>query len=939
MAHNRQADDENIIAKCREYGFYCTYDLEPDPALFHQGDVQDAIQGVLKSRREQAGRLEEMLRRAGSVAEPLDRLIGCAEELANDGTIEDGIKETLRQHKDQLAEKKNSLEKNTAVLEEVKAIMDRTNIRVPVVGIINSGKSTFLRSALGDIDQEKKKNLFPSAGALKSCTGTRTILIYDDGKKGVTVTARFKDEEEFRFDCRQAVVRMKEILGGNAGAYPELCRLEESLEEKTVNPVQLLRKYQDSGELRKVAAIPFSEDIWESVHNFCSMVHFSRNQDYSEKDMSRGLAWEGMGFRADELVQSWTEGTPYSMEISPENDFGLVKRFVCKYNPDAKEADERYTAYCGVKQIEIRGNLCEKIAGLELVDSVGANDDAISIEDQMTALLKESDAVILIKRPQSQMPNGWTVKNYIDLFEEQNKAPDQFLNLVLNCYRANEHTPSELWYDLDTVKQYKEKCRSVYVSDIGDWEEVQAKVLADVLFRLAGSIEKTHKDCLERAQKASGAIRTMLPAIGRLAKSLGRVSKAGNDASEKMDEINRILYHIYDEIEKLVIRTKEERNNSIREEAVLITEELQVKDEYEVAYHYVSSGGPRYIYNRYTMFLCMYSHMLEDVRRQYGRLESEINSYVEEKRGELLDILWNKGRFCSVIEDMESPSAQDICDWLKENNQEALSDVFYHVFLKDIRAEDLIDSSIGKLIEQFGPQNLTMEELLGRELSDPELEHDEERKLEVIRNQLSGKLEEMRLLLGGCLGRNAMSGVSGDENGKDGASGGSGRIVSETVSDGRNTKSRFYESEDDGDESSDSADLKKDWRNSWYAADQKESSAEKSDSGKDRSEEGGPESTGEENSREKLYQSKEFDLDSKVREDLVCDGILKKFWDRLRGIDVSQGTGQPWNQLYNLYYRYYDQLATEDERAAKEHARNLEAELVSLSDQLSKVCQ
>ncbi len=935
MAHIKQADDENIIVKCRENGFYCTYDPEPDPGMFHQGDVQDAIQGVLKSRREQAGRLEEMLRRADSVEEPLDRLIGCAEELANDQTIEDGIKESLRQHKDQLVEKKNSLEENTAVLEDVKTIMDRTNIRVPIVGIINSGKSTFLRSALGDIDQEKKKNLFPSAGALKSCTGTRTILIYDDGKKGVTVTARFKDEAEFRFDCRQAVVRMREILGGNASAYPELCRLEESLEEKTENPVQLLRKYQDSGELRKFGAIPFSEDIWESVHNFCSMVHFSKSQDYSEKDMSCGLAWEGLGFRADELVQSWMEGTPYSREISPENDFGLVKRFVCKYNPDAKEADERYTAYCGVKQIEIRGNLCEKIAGLELVDSVGANDDAISIEDQMTALLKESDAVILIKRPQSQMPNGWTVKNYIDLFEAQDKAPDQFLNLVINCYRANEHTPSELWYDLDTVKQYKGNCRSVYVSDIGDWEEVQAKVLADVLFRLAGSIEKTHKDCLERAQKASGAIRTMLPAVGRLAKSLRRISKAGNDASEKMDEINRILYHIYDEIEKLVIRTKEERNNPIREEAVKITDGLQVKDEYKVAYNYVSSGGPRYIYNRYTMFLCMYSHMLEDVRRQYGALENKIDFYVEEKRKQLLDILWQEGRFCSVMGDLDSPSARDIYGWLKENNQEALSDVLYHVFLKDIRAEDLIDSSIGKLIEQFGPKNLTMEELLGKELSDPELEHDEERKLKVINGQLLRKLEELRLLLGGCLDRDAMSGVSGDENGKDGDPGESGR----SVSGERDTKSRFYDSEDDGDEFSDSVDLKKDWRNPWYATGQKEDNTEKCGSEKDHLEKGGPENTGEENGREKLYQSKEFDLDIRVREDLVCDGILKKFWDRLRGIDVSQGTGQPWNQLYNLYYRYYDQLATEDERAAKEHARKLQAELGSLSDQLSQACQ
>lgn len=816
--------------------------------------------------------------------------------------------------------------------------MDRTNIRVPVVGIINSGKSTFLRSALGDIDQEKKKNLFPSAGALKSCTGTRTILIYDEEKKGVTVTARFKDEAEFRFDCRQAAVRMKEILGENASKYPLLCKLEKSLEEKTENPIQLLRKYQDSGEFQKLFdadAIQFSEDIWESVHNFCSMVLFSRSQNYSEDDMPCGLEWKELDFEADELVQSWEEGAPYSKEISPDNNFGLVKRFVCKYNPDAEEAKERYTTYCGVKQIEIRGNLCKKIAGLELVDSVGANDDAISIKEQMTALLKESDAVLLIKRPQAQRPNGWTVKEYIDLFKDQHKAPDQFLNLVINCYQANEHTPSTLWYDLDTVKQYKKECRRVYISDIGEWDEVQDKVLADVLFRLAESIEKTHKDCLERAQEASGAIRMMLPAVGRLAESLGRVSKAGNDASEKRDEINRILHHIYDEIEKLVIRTKEEQNTPIREEALKITENLKIKEEYKVAYNYVSSGGPRYIYNRYTMFLCMYSHMLEDVRRQYGYLENEIDLYVEEKRKELLDVLWEEGRFCSVMEELDLPSARDICDWLKENNQEALSDVLYRVFLKDIRAEDLIDSSIGKLIEQFGPQNLSMEEFFGKELSDPKLEHDEERKLKVIKEQLSRKLEELRLLLGGCLGRDVMNGVSGDENVKDGAFDDNGR----SVSDEKDTESCFYVSGDNGDEFPDFVNPKKNWRNSWHAADQREGNAEKGDSERSFSEKGGLENTRKENGREKLYQSKEFDLDIRVREDLVCDGILKKFWDRLRGIDVSQSTGQPWNQLYNLYYRYYDQLATEDERAAKVHARKLQVDLGSLSEQLFKACQ
>jgi hypothetical protein len=904
MAHSFMEDDGNIIKKCREYGFCCTYDPE---SSFRHESVTDAIEAVLTSRAKQSEKLGSVISRTAGLMDPLQELILSAKELAQvagSGTgLEHNDQDAIESCRKRLVKERDSLARNLSTLEEAQGVMERKYIRVPVVGVINTGKSTFLHSALGGgMSDAVKENLFPSAGAHKSCTGTRTVLIYDNDTEGVMVLARFKDKLTFLNDCRQSVRRMRKVLESldAAGRFTELCGLQEKLTNES-DAIALLSRYYQSEEFKDLCNIQYKDERdAESVHDFCSFVHFSKNQDYSEDRMDLGAAKNY--FSMSDLMKSWEEGTGYSIQIPPEHEFELVKNFVCKYDPGMEPGAKRYTTYCSVQVVEIRGNLCGEIAGLELIDSVGANDDAISNEDQMRILMQNSDAMILLERPQPLSHGGWAIGDSIRFVREQKKVPNQFLYLVYNCYNNNMTIPSDLSLDIDNAhKYYAGDCKRVYVSDVGEWEEVQSKMLVDMLVNLSNSVEETHREYLNRAEHARSDISSSILAIRQTAESLGQICITENEnASEKKKNIEKILQQLFGEVEELTAGTRDENKTPLKISANAITEKL-VENlnldtrsvDFNTAYEYVSATGPRYIYNRYAAFLCMYAHMLEDVKRQYNILKSDIDTYVENKRQELLKILWESGRFRCIMSDLDTegsdvvPGADEICGWLKRDARALLADVLEDLLLQDIRAERLIDGSVGKVIEQFEPKNLTAEQLFGPQLSDPDLENDESAKAVALVRQLSAKADELKKAL--------LESVAGTlQNMPDPAPAGQG---------------------DKKDDSSWDKIL-----NSHPSA-----SGKTSDPAPDQ--------------KIPVVSGSAFDLDQKVRRDVVCDDILKKFRDKLHGDDLPQNAEQPVSQLYNLYDHYYDVLLSQEEVSHKMHLNELRRNTDVLARQVTALCQ
>lgn len=906
MAHKLGTDDNNIIKKCHEYGFCCTYDKEN---RFDYKSVTDAIAAVLASREKQSEKLNTLIIGTNKIMDPLQKLIGCAEELvrisaksAGPGT---GIQEGTESYADQLTEKRGCLDRNLRKLKEVKKVMDRKYIHVPVVGVINSGKSTFLHSALGgNINDKKKENLFPSAGDLKSCTGTRTVLIYDNRTEGVQAIAKFKDKVTFINDCRQSVRRMIEVLKSEeleaAGPFTKIQELEKNLKEDS-DPITLLNGYSQSAEFKSICKIRYKDERYvESVHDFCSFVYFSRNQNYSEDTMDLGTT--NPVFQVDSLVKNWKEGTGYSLQIPADHDFEQVKNFVCKYNPAKDQTGNRYTTYCGVEVVEIRGNLCGEIAGLELIDSVGANDDAISNIDQMEALMQDSDAMILLERPQSQARAGWSVTEYIQFIKKQKKTSEHFLHLVYNCYDNNIRIPSDLSRSLDNAKKYySDDCKRIYVSDIGEWEEVQSKMLVDMLVNLSNSVEKTHEEYLNTAENAKSEIADCILAVRLLAEELGQIcSMEDENALGKRKVIDGILKEVFGGIEGLILKTRDESETTLRVSAGKITEGLveKLKQDFESAgfgeaYEYVMPLSPGYVHNRYVAFLCMYSHMLENARRQYNTLKKEINAYVEGKRKELLEIFWEKGRFQRIMsgagfkDASEVPKADQVCEWLKKDGRELLAGVLEDLLLQDIRAESLIDGSIGKVIEQFHPKMLTTEQLFGTQLSDPNLENNEDDRMAAIVDQLLAKAEELKDVL--------LKSMTGNiENASDTANAG--------------TQNLGKKKEDD------------DWIDD--ILNKKDQSDEKSSD--DGTSGNGPD-----------FHEELFDLDQKVRKDVVCDDILQKVRDKLRGEGLEPNAEQ---QLYNLYHHYYEVLLSQEEADNKRKICRLRQDTSDLVRQLVVLC-
>lgn len=72
---------------------------------------------------------------------------------------------------------------------------------------------------------------------------------------------------------------------------------------------------------------------------------------------------------------------------------------------------------------------------------------------------------------------------------------------------------------------------------------------------------------------------------------------------------------------------------------------------------------------------------------------------------------------------------------------------------------------------------------------------------------------------------------------------------------------------------------------------------------------------------------------------MVCEGIFKKFRDRLRGKGLPQSTQQPISQLYNLYDHYYDVLLTKEEVAEKKRLSELRHDMDKVTKQLMALCQ
>lgn len=909
MAHKIKEDDDNIIKKCNNYGFCCTYDMKNN---FNYKSVTEAIAAVLKSRETQSEKLNKSIIRTNKIKESLQELIESTEELTkilgNNIALEANHQNMISSYRNRLAEENSCLNENLSKLEEVKRVMDRKNIRVPVVGVINSGKSTFLHSALGgSLNDKVKENLFPSAGAHKSCTGTRTVLIYDNNLEDVKVVAKFKDKPTFWKDCKQSICRMIKVLENLkvANQFPEIYDLQENF-ISGFDPIALLNGYYQSAEFNTLCKTHYQDErVAESVHDFCSLVHFSKNQDYSEDEMDLGTPKNE--FSISNLIKSWNEGESYSMQIPSDNEFELVKKFVCKYDPNMKQGVNRYTTYCGVQVVEIRGNLCEEVAGLELVDSVGTNDDAISNEDQMRTLMQDSDAMILLERPQPQGHGGWSIKDCIDFVKKQKKIPSQFLYLVYNCYNNNMTIPSDLSLDLDSANKffYSDECKRIYVSDVGEWEEVQSKMLVDMLVNLSNSVEETHKENLNSAEKAKSNISRSIHAIVKIAEDLEQICNTEKEnASEKKKNIEHIFQQLFGEVEQLAFATENENETTLRVRANDITKHLIENlnldfqpTNFNVIYEYVSPASPRYVYNRYVAFLCMYSHMLEDVKHQYNILKNDINLYVENKRRELLKILWESGHFKCIMSDLNSkdssvlPSADEICEWLKQDAREILADALKDLLLHDIGTESLIDESIGKVIEQFDPKNLTAEKLFGQQMSDPNLENNEKDKVVVIKKQLSKKANELKIALLESVTENVEN--SSDTEG----------IEKENT---RNKK------EDDI------------WGNIF----------------KDNSSQDNVKASDSKSSQDISYSNENlFDLDQKVRKGVVCDGILKKFRDKLRGDGLPQNAEQPINQLYNLYDHYYDVLLSKEEISHKKHLSELRSNTYKLAKGLIALCQ
>lgn len=894
MVHMPQADDPNIIQVCRknnkalrENKYFCTFD-EDYYNEEQQQDVTAAITAVVESRHREFEWMGKVVNQSKNVINQLSELIQRTDKLIDIADSKDNVCIVATEIQEQLQRELKTLEENNEVLSDSRRVMERENIRVPVVGVINSGKSTFLRSALGSENKQITDNLFPTAGVQKSCTGTCTVLVYDNKTDKLTVKVWFKNKKEFIESCKKAtdnlIKELKDTYLLNLKSYPMLQDLKENLEKSKIEDIiTVLSNYGKTREFISICRLNWV-DKTEIINSFCSMIHFVKNETFMETARDQGNFNSLIDIK--KLKQSWVEGTN-SPQIIPDNNYYKdIKQYVCKFDPENPQI--RFSTYFGIQKIEIRGQLCPKIAGLELVDSIGGNDKAISNDALIQDLTENSDAVILLERPQSQQKEGWSIKKYIDTIKNQIYAPGVYL--VYNCDQTNNITdPSYVRIALDEAKlnDYDENCKQLYITDLNISNEVQSRMLVGMLINLADNIKEVHEKCLNQAYTARDNINRSIDIVKKLTNDLLQKCNVEDDNVARQQHVDQVIKNIRDEIKNLFNETRSESDSPLRNQAIEITENLIKNLQGNLLdnpYEYLRVNASDMMYNRYTEFLCLYSQMLESIRKQFYIMRNTIDCYVEKKRKDILNIFWEQGRFKNIVK-VQSLNELEISEWLKEHHK-PLSDILEDSIKENlgVDANELIQNSIDKQIQQFCPKHLTVEELFGSEIS--------ELKEDMNMNELNQAMKKQLLSLAEELQSSLMNSIKPDN------------------------MNRFYQKMpyQQANEMNQWATL---MRNNAPQESLRQLDVNLSDINK--------------------LDVNPFDLDSQLRVNKIC-GVLKKLSDQICGGGFAYGKTSMYELLYELYFKYYDNILTKEEVNNRYLLSKAYKNLIEQAEKVSKTC-
>ncbi|MBO8432947.1 MAG: hypothetical protein IAB08_06615 [Bacteroidetes bacterium] len=414
------------------------------------------------------------------------------------------------------------------------------------------------------------------------------------------------------------------------------------------------------------------------------------------------------------------------------HDEERIRDYVAQYG-----VDERKTyLYLAVKEVRIYTEFHYADAGkITLVDTIGIGDTSLGIEDKMMAtLVNDSDAAILIRRPEEKGDalREWDNRLY-DLIKKnmQGQELDKWLFYVLNRYKGNERTSAGMFAQLqEHIKSGSLQVAKLIEVDCKNPEAVEKDLVLVILDTLTKNLETIDAGMLKKANDSFERLYLDFYDLrGKIGSVLDNRFRKIMNTGGLFDKLFKglPLFSRLRELEKSYRAHKEEQCMAIKEDVLKVLRGIAClcPDKEEVL---MKLGGgtidaqPNVVYNHYA------DHLRAEIADRFEIVTNQTLVELQEKvKTDIIDILYSQdGGRLGGIPLLKPVNAGDKLEWLREfieeklDNFPSVKDAFSYILDYRLNIEGLLEYKVNCSLEYLDPVSKKFCNIDPRGLSDEE---------------------------------------------------------------------------------------------------------------------------------------------------------------------------------------------------------------------------
>lgn len=595
--------------------------------------INQIVEQIIESRKKRLPLIQAKQEMLGELEEALDNFDSLKSALVDaDGNVLEGRYKAVMDKYPEMAIKLNALSSNEcrkSIREAMKRCklaekrFSRESINIAVIGKARVGKSEFLKSI------SNLSNYVIPAFSETDCTGAVSII---ENKPGVTLEARltFKTEEEI---------------------------------------VAVVQAYLDK-------IIP-DEEKRMVVHN----LHQIRDLDLKEVDQRKlhGRQENNLIPYLAKFVEHYEEWSAcVKQESLVLHDEHEIQTYVAQNNGKREgEGKKSFYKYLAVNTCEISCTFDYQEAGrITLVDTVGFEDNAIGIEDELIKVVKDkSDAVVFVLFPLDGAGGGVPAKiGEIYGKIEQNcrdKNLDKWLFWLINHAPGHPKTknPREFCEQaLRTLEINSWAGEIRKIIDVSDKTLVREEFLIPLLNTLMGNLDEIDELYLQDLRDALEAVRKEYNAFCMAAKKVmeSELKNAAVMQPQMVLEIDKLFRKISARLNILSRAEKEKRDIScdkLEDKVVEILEEMKsgamIPCAEAIKEDLLSDPRPATHYTKYC------DKIRNEVTKRFADIDGSLNELVDDVKDKIADALIadDCGRLGRIVNPVDG---KPLYEWLKD---------------------------------------------------------------------------------------------------------------------------------------------------------------------------------------------------------------------------------------------------------------------------------